>query len=172
MMRGLCRQAGLLAQGRGLVRSFPREVGVRTAEMPVGSSLAIDRTPQVKRLDDALRSQLEIGAHQIGNLAFVNLRGAECIDQYANRLSYANGVGKLHFAAIGQSGGNNVLGNVARHVAGRAVNLGRVFAAECTTAVTPHATVGVHDDLTAGQSGVAHGAADYEAPRWIDVVQI
>src|ERR1019366_3069868 len=170
MMRGLCRQTGLLAQGRGLVRSFPREVGVRTAEMPVGRSLPVNRTPQIQRLDNALRGQLEIGAHQIGNLAFVNLRGAKSIDQYANRLSYANGVGKLHFTAIGQSGGNDVLGDVARHVAGRAVNLGRVFAAECTTAVTSHATVGVHDDLAAGQSGVTHGATDYEAARWIDVI--
>src|ERR1035441_2387481 len=87
MMRGLCRQARLLAQGRGFVRSFPREVGVRTAEMPVGRGLPVNRTTQIQRLDNALRGQLEIGANQIGNLAFVNLRRAECIDQYANRLS-------------------------------------------------------------------------------------
>src|ERR1035438_2292924 len=112
----------------------------------------------------------ETGAHQIGNLAFVNLRRAESIDQHANRFSDSNGVGKLHFTAISQSGGNNVLGNVARHVAGRAVNLGRVFAAECATAMASHATVGVHDDLAAGQPGVAHGTTDYEASRWVDVV--
>src|ERR1019366_3328712 len=119
---------------------------------------------------NALRGQLEIGAHQIGNLAFVNLRGAESIDQNANRLRYANGVSQLHFTAIGQSGGNDVLGDVARHVAGRAVNLGRIFPAECAPAVTPHATVGVHDDLAAGQSSVAHRSTDNEAARGIDVV--
>ena len=33
-----------------------------------------------------------------------------------------------------------------------------------------HPTVGVHDDLAAGQPGVAHRSANDEAPGWIDVV--
>src|SRR5208337_5690056 len=36
--------------------------------------------------------------------------------------------------------------------------------------VTAHAAVGVHDDLAAGESGVAHGPADHEASRGIDVI--
>src|ERR1035441_5757789 len=112
MMRGLCRQASLLAQGRGFVGRFPGEVGVLTAKMSVGRSLAVNRAPQIQRLDNTFGGQLEIGAHQIGNLTFVNLRGAESIDQYANRFRYTNGVSQLHFTAISESGRNNVLGDV------------------------------------------------------------
>ena len=138
--------------------------------MSVGRRLPVNRTTQIQRLDNALRRQLEIGPNQIGNHAFVNLRSAEGIDQDADRFGNANGVGQLHFAAIGQAGGNNVLGDIARHVASRAIDLRRIFAAECATAVTSHATVGVHNDLAAGQSGVAHRTTDDEAARGIDVV--
>src|ERR1019366_8149970 len=88
----------------------------------------------------------------------------------ANRFRNANGISKLHFTTIGQSSSNNVLGDVARHVTGRAINLGRALATEYTTAVTPHAAVSVHDDFAPGQSGVAHRTTDYEAARGIDVV--
>ena len=33
-----------------------------------------------------------------------------------------------------------------------------------------HAAVGVHDDLAAGQTGVAHRPADHESPRGVDVI--
>ena len=59
---------------------------------------------------------------------------------------------------------------MARHVASRTIDLGRIFAAECATAVTSHAAIGIDDDLAASQSGVAHGAADDEASGRIDVV--
>src|ERR1019366_7465169 len=96
-------------------------------------------------------------------------RGTESIDQHADRIRHADGVGELHFNAISQSGSHNVLRDVARHVAGRTVNLRRVFAAECAATVTSHATVGIHDDLAAGQSGIAHRSADNEASSRIDV---
>src|SRR5208282_5875408 len=73
-------------------------------------------------------------------------------------------------AAIGQAGGHDVLGDVARHVCGGTIHLGRVLAAERAASVTPHATVSVYDDLASGQAGIAHGAADHEASCGVDVV--
>ncbi len=99
-----------------------------------------------------------------------DLAGAEGIDQHADRLGDADGIGELHFAALGQAGGHDVLGDVARHVGGGTVHLGRVLAAESAAAVTAHAAVGVDDDLASGQAGVAHGAADDEAAGGVDVV--
>src|ERR1019366_508443 len=49
------RQASLLTQGASLVGALPGEVRIGTTEVPVGRGLAIDRTPQVERLDDAFR---------------------------------------------------------------------------------------------------------------------
>src|SRR6266550_4055705 len=43
-----------------------------------------------------------------------------------------------------------------------------IFAAEGPAAVTRHATVGVHDDLAAGQAGVALRAPDHETTGRVD----
>ena len=52
-------------------------------------------------------------------------------------LRHADRVGKLHLGAGGQPRGNDVLGDVAGHVAGAAIDLGRVLAAERPAAVAP-----------------------------------
>ena len=80
----------------------------------------------------------------------------------------ADRVGDLHLAAVGQAGRDDVLGDVARGVRGRAVDLRRVLARERAAAVAGHAAVGVDDDLAAGEAGVADRAADHEAPRRVD----
>ena len=45
---------GVAGQLGSFVRCFPREVGIVAAEVAVGRGLAVDRTAQVQRLDDAL----------------------------------------------------------------------------------------------------------------------
>src|SRR3546814_4401312 len=74
-------------------------------------------------------------------------RSAEGGDRDAGRLGDADGVADLHLAAVGQARGDHVLGDVARGVGGRAVDLGRVLAGERAAAVAGPAAVGVDDDL-------------------------
>ena len=100
----------------------------------------------------------------------IDLLRAEGFHQHADRIGHADRVRQLHFAAIGQSAGDDVLGDVARHVGSRAIDLGRIFSAERAAAVTSHAAVGVDDDLASGESGVAHRSADDKASRGIDVI--
>ena len=100
----------------------------------------------------------------------IELAGAEGVHHDRNRLRHADRVGQLHFAALRQAGGHDVLGHVARHVAGRAVHLRRILAGERAAAVPAHAAVGVHDDLAAGEAGVAVRSADDEAAGGIDVI--
>ena len=52
----------------------------------------------------------------------------------------------------------------------RQVHLGRVLAGERAAAVTADAAVGVHDDRTAGQTGVAVLAADDETAGRVDEI--
>ena len=52
-----------------------------------------------------------------------------------DRLRDADRVGDLHLAAVGEAGGDDVLGHVARGVGGRAVDLRRVLARERAAAV-------------------------------------
>src|SRR6185312_2389796 len=78
-------------------------------------------------------------------------------------------VSQLHFAARRKLRGHDVLGNVARHIAGGAIDLRRILTRERAAAVTAHAAVGIDDDLAAGQAGVAMRSADYETAGRIDV---
>ena len=64
---------------------------------------------------------------------------------------------------------DDILRDVARHVAGGAVHLGWIFSGKRAAAVTAVAAVGVDDNLAAGEAGVAHGTAGDEAAGGIDV---
>ena len=63
--------------------------------------------------------------------------------------AHADRVGQLHQRAISEAGRDDVLGDVARHVARRAIDLGRILARERAAAVRRRAAVGVDDDLAA-----------------------
>ncbi len=58
---------------------------------------------------------------------------------------------------------------MTRHIAGRAVNLGRILAGERAAAVAAITAVGVDDNLASGQSAVALRTADNKAAGRIDV---
>ena len=94
---------------------------------------------------------------------------AEGLHHDRHGLRHADGIGDLHLAAVGQPRGHHVLRYPARRVGRRAIHLGAVLAGERPAAVASHAAVGVHDDLAAGETGVAHGAADDEAARGVHV---
>ena len=145
------------------------KVGSAAAEMAVGGRRPVDRTAQVEALDDAARRQRKDGADQVGHLLVGNRARVEAIDHDRDRLGDADGVGQLNFGAVRQTGRDQILGDVAGHVAGRAVHLGRILARERAAAMTAVAAVGIHDDLAAGEPGVAHGPADHEAAGGIDV---
>src|SRR5690606_3427375 len=132
------------------------------AEVAVGRGLLVHRVDQVQHLDDAVRAQVEVGTDQLLDLCVRNLAGAEGGYRDRGRLGHADGVGNLHFALVGQAGGNHVLGDVTGSISGRTINLGRVLAGERATTVTGHAAVGVDDDLATGQAAIAHRAADHE----------
>ena len=74
----------------------------------------------------------------------------------------ADRVCDLDLAAVGEACGDDVLRHIAGCVRGRAVDLRRILAGERAAAVRGRAAVGVDDDLAAGQTGVAHRAADDE----------
>src|SRR6185369_5602750 len=86
-----------------------------------------------------------------------------------NRLGDANRIRELDHAAVRESRGDDVLRDVARHVARRPIDLGGVLAGERAAAVRRGAAVGVDDDLAAGDAGVTVRSADDEAPGRVDV---
>src|ERR1051326_7154286 len=163
-------KAGIAGQFGGFVGRLPGEVGIAASEVAIGCGLLINRPAQVERVDNATRRQFEVRADQVRDDGRINFLCAESFNQHADRVGNADGIGQLDFAALGESAGDYVFRDVARHVGCGAIDLCRIFAAEGAAAVTAHAAVGVDDDLAAGESGVAHRAADDEASRGIDVV--
>ena len=94
--------------------------------------------------------------------------GAVGLDHQRLRVRDADRVGDLDLAAVREPGRDDVLGDVARGVGGRAVDLRGVLAGERAAAVAGRAAVGVDDDLAAGEPGVAHRAADLELAGRVD----
>jgi len=93
---------------------------------------------------------------------FVDFGCAFGVNHYADRVGYADGVAELYFAGVGQAGGHDILGDITGHIAGGAVNLGWVFAAEGPAAVSAASAVGIDDNFASRQAAVAFGAADLE----------
>ena len=105
---------------------------------------------------------------QLGQFFVGDLAGAPGLDHDRGRARHADGVGNLDQAARGQAGGDDVLGDVAGGVGGGAVHLGRVLAGKRAAAVRGGTTVGIDDDLAAGEAGVAVRAADLEHAGRVD----
>src|SRR5690606_41002454 len=104
------------------------------------------------------------------DLLVVDAAGAVGRHPDRSGLGDADRVGDLHQAAAGETGRDDVLGDVARRVGGRAVHLGRILARERAAAVRGGPAVGVDDDLAPGQATVTLRAADHEAPGGVHQV--
>ena len=94
---------------------------------------------------------------------------AERLDADGHGTIHADCVGHLNLAAVGKSGGDDVLGGVACVVGGAAIDLGGILAREGATAVRGHAAIRIDDDLASGQARIAGGAAHDELAGGVDV---
>src|SRR5207237_3409168 len=142
------------AQRVSLVRRFPRELRLRAAEVAIRRGLLENRTTQLERFDDAARRHLEVLANEIDELLLLDLAGTERVDVNRHRIRNADRVRELHFDFISESRRDDVLHDVTRHVARRAIDLCGIFARERAAAMTAAAAVRVDDDLAAGQAGI------------------
>ena len=79
---------------------------------------------------------------------------AESVEHHGHGLGHSDRVSQLDLDPVSQACCNQILGDIARHVAGGAVHLGRILPGKGSTPVTAHSAVGVDDDLAAGQATV------------------
>lgn len=159
-------QASLELELLGLL---PAEALVGT-EVTVLGSLEVDRLVQVKLTDDDTRSEIEVVADDLDELLGVLLGGAVRVDVDGERLGDTNGVGELDEGTSAEASGDKGLGDPSTNVGSRSVDLGEVLAGECTTTVSTPTTVGVDNDLSAGQTSITLGTTDDEEARGLDVV--
>ena len=137
--------------------------------MTIGGGLAINRAAQLEVADDGTWAQVKHFVNQLGEFDFVDFGGTKAFDANRYRASHADGIRQLHFKAIGQPSGDDVFGDIAGGIGGATIDLGRIFARECTTAVAGHATVGVDDDFAAGQAGITMRTTNNELTGGVDV---
>src|SRR5262245_52474329 len=110
--------AGRALEGRGLVGALPRELRLAAAEMTEGGGLSVDRPAQIELLHDSARRQLEVIANDLRDLLFGDSARALGVDHDRHRVGDADGVRELDERAVCDAGRDDVLRNVARHVAG------------------------------------------------------
>src|SRR6266851_8972505 len=172
MMRGASEGA---LQRVDEVEALPREAAIGfwlAAEMAIGRGPRVNRLVEAEMGTDAARREIEKLLQQGRELVFVDLAGARRVDIDGKRFRYADGIGELDGAALGEAGGDDVLGEIARGVGRRAVDLGRILAGEGAAAMRRGAAICVDDDLATGKSRIAVSATDNEAAGWVDVEMV
>jgi len=130
--------------------------------MTVGGGLLVDGVLELKILDDLAGAKVEVVLDDFKKLLFALRRRAVAEDGDGEGFGDTDGVGDLDQDALAESGLDERLGDPASGVGGGAIHLGEVLAGEGAASVGAPSAVRVHDDLTAGQSGVTHGTADDE----------
>ena len=114
------------------------------------------------------RRQLEVAAHELADLVVVDcgrVRRCRSAPTPARRRRSRK---RAEPCSVRQTRGDDVLRDVARHIAGGAIDLGGILAGERAAAVRRRAAVGVDDDLAAGDAGIAVRPADDEPAGRID----
>jgi len=130
--------------------------------MTVGGGLLVDGVLELKILDDLAGAKVEVVLDDFKKLLFALRRRAVAEDGDGEGFGDTDGVGDLDQDALAESGLDERLGDPASGVGGGPIHLGEVLAGEGAASVGAPSAVRVHDDLTAGQSGVTHGTADDE----------
>lgn len=138
--------------------------------MAVLGSSGVDGLGKVKLLDNDTRTQVEVVPDDLDQLLRGLVGGTVGLNEDRERVSDTNGIRELDKGTTGELSADERLGDPTGDVSGGTVNLGVVLSGESTTTVSTPATVGVDDDLTAGQTGVTLGTANDEAARGLQVV--
>ena len=138
--------------------------------MPTSSRLAEDWTLKFQVFDNALSRQWVLLTNDVADDRIIDLPGSLSVNVNTDWIGNTNRVSQLNFATLGQSGGDDVFGNVTRHIGRTTIDFGRVFTAECSATVASPATVSVDDDLSTGQTTVTVRATDLELAGWVDVI--
>lgn len=153
---------------RKLLDLLPSEL--LATEVSVAGGGLEDGLVEAEVADDATGAEVKVLLHELHEGLLVVLGGAVSVDVDGERVGNTNGVGELDADTVAEVVGHEGLGDPAGGVGGGTVDLGAVLAGEGTASVGAPTSVGVDDDLSAGEAGVTVGSADDEAAGGVDVV--
>ncbi len=138
--------------------------------MAVSRRLFVYRPNEVQMPDHPLRREREYLANDLHQFGFRNLAGAECVSHNTHRLRDADSVCKLHLATTCKSRRDDILSDISRHIARRAIHLRWVLAGEASAAMASDPAVCIDDNLPSGEAGIGDRAAEHEPSGRIDMI--
>ena len=140
--------------------------------MSVSSSLLVDGIAQLETFLYGIGGEREHLPDALGYLAVrkLHMTASVSIDIHTHRFCHTDGITQLYQHLISYSCCHHVLGNMTCSIGSRTVHLGRVLAAECSSAMGTLASVGVHDYLTARETGVSVRSTNDKLTRGVDIV--
>jgi len=178
VLRGLCGEIYLpmtamlnaFSEFGGYVGFFPGEVWQVSAEMAAMSSVKINGSVQLQIINHRSRREREKLPYKLTYLFLAYLRGPFGINQHRYGLSDTDCVRELDFAGVCKAGSDDILRDVAGHIARGPVNLRGVFSAETAAAMASSAAVGIDDDFPSCQAAIGIRAAIDEPAGRVYVV--
>lgn len=102
---------------------LPWKVNVSPSEVAIRGGLSVNRPPQIKTPDDAIRAEVEVLLNNFQNLRIWNLASSKGINKHRQRLRQTNSISNLNKDTLGKAGGNDALGNPPSSIAGAPVDL-------------------------------------------------
>lgn len=156
------------------LRSLPGEVSVVAAEVTVSGGLLHDRAAQVQVADDGSRAQVEVILDNLGDLQVGLTRAGQTstvgINEDGQWVRHTDGIGQLDQASVGQTSSDKGLGDPTSSVGSGTIDLGGILTREGSTTVGTPTTIGINDDLAAGQTSITVRTTDDETTRRVQVV--
>jgi len=156
------------------LRSLPGEVSVVAAEVTVSGGLLHDRAAQVQVADDGSRAQVEVILDNLSDLQVGLTRAGQTstvgINEDGQWVRHTDGIGQLDQASVGQTSSNEGLGDPTSSVGSGTIDLGGILTREGSTTVGTPTTIGINDDLAAGQTSITVRTTDDETTRRVQVV--
>ena len=140
--------------------------------MAISGSFLIDRVTKFQTLFDSFRTKVEQLVDYTGNLAIGHIHVATPVSVHedVDRACYTDSIAHLYKHFVGNTCRNHILSNVTGSISGTTVHLAGVFSGESTTTVSAFATVSIHNNLAACQTGISVRTTDHELSGRIDVI--
>merc|ERR1719499_77797 len=142
-----------------------------TPEVAISGGLLVLRLAERERLRNGTWPAIESNLDDVGDVICtqIALLSPVRFHEQGQWLRNPDRIGELHQCTLAQATLHHGLGHLPADVSGRPVNLRRILAGESATAMGTPTTVGINDNLAAGESGITLGAANDELPGGVDV---
>ena len=146
------------------VRVLPRGIDWLSpvAEVAVVGCFRVNGATKTKLANDFRWAEVEGFMDCFFNSTEGDFFRSKRVEADRDGVGVADGVGKLNFDSVGQSGSDDIFCDISAHVSCATIYFGGVFSAKGATSMTTRPTIGIDDDFSSGQSAISLRSADHK----------